>query len=62
MKETPFQKTPIKRLKVATLRLDLASSGLGTHAGEILTTGITHKKKPDGFFPKENTEIKMFID
>ena len=36
-----------------TTGLSALCSVLGTHAGEILTTGTTHKKKPDGFFPKE---------
>jgi hypothetical protein len=62
MEEIPFQNTPLQRLKVAILPLDLACSGIVTHSGEILTTATTHKKKPDGFFPKQDTEIKLFAD
>jgi hypothetical protein len=38
---------PVQRLKVATLPLDLPCSGPVTHSGEILTTGKSHRKKPD---------------
>jgi hypothetical protein len=62
MEEMPFQNTPVQRLKLAILPLDSACAVIVTHSGEILTTGTTHKKKPDGFFPKQDTEIKMFID
>jgi hypothetical protein len=62
MEERPFQNTPVKVLKVVTLPLGLARSGLVTHAGEFLTTGTTHKNKPDRFFPKQDTDIKVFID
>ena len=39
--------TPVQRLKVAILPLDLPCSGPVTHSGEILTTGKSHGKKPD---------------
>jgi len=52
MEETPFQNTPIQRLKVAILPLDLPCSGIVTHSHEILPNGTTNKKKPDGFFLK----------
>jgi len=47
MEEMPSQNTPIKRLKVAIIPLDLPCSGPVTHSGEILTTGNSHGKKPD---------------
>jgi hypothetical protein len=62
MEETPFQNTPIQRLKVAILPLDLPCSGIVTHSHEILPSGTTHKKKPDGFFPKtRHGNKKIFI-
>jgi hypothetical protein len=39
-----------KRINVATLPLDLPFSGPVTHSGEILTTGKSHRKKPDRLF------------
>jgi len=39
--------TPVQRLKVAILPLDLPCSGPVTHSGEILNTGKSHGKKPD---------------
>ena len=42
--------------KVAVLPLELPWSGLITHSGEILNTGKFNKKKPDGLFPKNDTE------
>jgi len=47
MKEMPSLNTPVHRLKVAILPLDLPCSGPVTHSGEILTTGKCHGKKPD---------------
>jgi hypothetical protein len=38
---------PVQWLKVAVLPLDLTCSGPVTHSGEILTTGKSHRKKPD---------------
>jgi hypothetical protein len=61
MEETPFKNTPIQGLKVAILPLDLVCSGFVTHSDEILTTGKTRKKKPEGLFPKQDTEIKFSI-
>ena len=59
MKETPSQNMPVQRLKVAFLLLDIPCSGLVTHSGEILITVKSHKKKPDGLFPRDDVEIKM---
>jgi hypothetical protein len=39
MKKMPSLNTPVQRLKVAILPLDLPCSGPVTHSGEILTTG-----------------------
>jgi hypothetical protein len=49
MEDMPSHITPVQRIKVATLPMDLPCSGLETHSGEILTTGKSHKKKPDRF-------------
>jgi len=49
MEEIPTLNMPVQRLKVAILPLDLPCSGPATHSGEILTTGKSHGKKPDGF-------------
>ena len=38
----PSLNTPVQRLKVAILPLDLPCSGPVTHSGEILTTGKSH--------------------
>ena len=48
-KEIPSLNTPVQRLKVAILPMDLPCSGPVTHSGEILTTGKSHGKKPDRF-------------
>ena len=45
----PSYDTPVQRLKVATLPLDLTCSGAVTYSGEILTTGKYHGKKQDRF-------------
>ena len=45
----PSLNTPIQRLKVAILPLDLHCYGPVTHSGKILTTGKSHGKKPDRF-------------
>jgi hypothetical protein len=47
MEEMPSLNTPVQRLKVAILPLDLPCSEPVTLSGEILTTGKTHRKKPD---------------
>ena len=52
MEEMPSLNTLVQRLKVAILPLDLPCSGPITHLGEILTTGKSHRKKPD----KETSE------
>jgi hypothetical protein len=46
MEEMPSQNTPVQRLKVAILPLDLPCSGPVTHLGEILTTGKSNRIKP----------------
>jgi len=52
MEEIPSQNMLVQRLKVAIQPLDLPCSRLVPHSGEILTTGKSHKKNPDGLFPK----------
>ena len=52
MQEMPSLNTPVQRLTVAILPMDLHCSGPLTHSEEILTTGKSHGKKPDRFFPK----------
>jgi hypothetical protein len=47
MEEMPSLNTPVRRLKVAMLPLDLACPGPVTHSGEILTTSKIHGKKMD---------------
>jgi hypothetical protein len=49
MEEMPSLNTPVQRLKVAFLPLDLPCSGPVFHSEEILTTGKSHRKKPDRF-------------
>jgi len=49
MEEMPSLNTPVQRLKVAILPLDLHCSGPVTYSGEILTTGKSHGKKKDRF-------------
>jgi hypothetical protein len=61
MKEMLSQGIPVQRLKVAVILLDLPCYGLITNSGEILTTGQSHKKKPDGLFPKDNSEMKKVL-
>jgi hypothetical protein len=58
MKEMPSVNTPVQRLKVATLPLDLPCYGPVTHSGENLTTGKTHGKKPDRFSLNDDTDVK----
>jgi hypothetical protein len=49
MEEMSSLNTPVQRLKVATQPLDLLCAGPVTHSGEILTTGKSHRKKPDRY-------------
>jgi len=49
MEEMPSLNTPVQRLKLAILPLDLPCPGPVTHSGEILTTGKSQGKKPDRF-------------
>jgi len=53
----PPQSMPVQRHKGALLPPDLPCNGLITHLGEILAIGISHKKRPDGSFPKDDTEM-----
>ena len=55
MEEMPSQNMPVQRLTAAVLLLYLTCSGLLIHSEEILTAGKTHKKRPDGLFPGDNT-------
>jgi hypothetical protein len=61
MEEMQSQSTPVQRLKVAILPLDLLCSGPITHSGDISITGKSHKKKPDGS-SKDDTEMEMYHD
>jgi hypothetical protein len=47
MEEMPTLNKSVQRLNVAILPLDLPCSGPVTNAEEILTTGKSHRKKPD---------------
>jgi CRISPR/Cas system CSM-associated protein Csm2 small subunit len=48
MEEMPSQRTPVQRVQVAILPLDLPCSGPVTYLGDISNTGKCHKKKTDG--------------
>ena len=52
---------PVHRLNVTVLPLDLQCYELAANSGEILTTGKSHKKKPDGLFPKDDSEMKKLL-
>jgi hypothetical protein len=59
MEEMPSLSTPVQRLKVATLLLDLTCSGSVTHSREIFNyTGKSHGKMPGGFSFNDDTEVK----
>jgi len=58
MVKMPSQNKPVQKLKVATLPLDLPCSGPVTHSGEILITGKSHGKKPDGFSLNDNMDVE----
>jgi len=51
----------VQRLKVAILPLDLLCSGPVTHSGEILTTGKSHRKKPDRFSLNEDMVVEKVL-
>jgi hypothetical protein len=51
MEEIPSKNMLVHRLKVAILPLDLPCSEPVPNSGAILTTGSSHKKKPNGLFP-----------
>ena len=57
----PSLNTPVQRLKVAILPMDLPCSGPVTHSGEILTTGKSHGKKPDRFSLNDDTDVKKVL-
>jgi hypothetical protein len=66
MEEMPSLNMPVQRIKVAILPLDLFCSGPITHSGEILTTGKSHRKKPDSYILLESNEnvqheIQLFM-
>jgi len=61
MNVVPSQNMPFQRLKVATLPLDLTSSGFVTHSGEVLTTAKSYKFKPDWLFPKDGSKMKNVL-
>jgi len=61
MEEMPSPNTPIQRLKVAILPLDLPYSGLVTHSGENVTTGKSHGKKPDRFSLNDDVDVKKVL-
>ena len=52
MEEMPSLNMPVHILKVAILPLDLPCSGPVTYSGKILTTGKSHRNKPDRIFFK----------
>jgi hypothetical protein len=58
MEEMPSLNTPVQRLKVATLPLDLPCSGSVNHSGEILTTGKSHREKQDRFSLNDDMDMK----
>ena len=58
MEEMPSLNTPVQRLKVAILPLDLPCSGPVTQSGENLTTGKSHGKKRDRFSLNDNMDVE----
>jgi hypothetical protein len=58
MYEIPCLNMPVQRLKVAILPLDVPCSGPVTHSGKILTTGESHRKKPDRFSLNDDMGVK----
>jgi hypothetical protein len=60
MEEMPSLNTPVQKLKVAILPLDLVCSGPVTHSGETLTTGKSDGKKPERFSLNDNTNILIY--
>jgi hypothetical protein len=57
MEEMPSLNTPVQKLKVATLPLDVPCSRPVTHLGKILTTGKSHGKKADTFHLNDDTDV-----
>jgi len=58
MEEMLSLNTPVQRLKVAILPLDLPCSGPITHSEEILTIGTSHRKKWDRFSLNNNMDVE----
>jgi len=58
MEKMPSLNMPVQRLKVAILPLDLPCSGPITHSGKILTTGMSHRKKPGRFSLNDNMDVE----
>jgi hypothetical protein len=56
MEEIPSHSTPVQRLKVTILPLNVPCSGPVTHSGDISIIGKPHRKKPDGS-SKDDTEM-----
>jgi hypothetical protein len=52
---------PVQTLKAAILLMDLPCSGLVAYSQEILTTRKSHKKKPKGLYPRDNSEMKKVL-
>jgi len=61
LEEMLSQNMPVQRLNLATLPLDLPCYALIIHSEEILTTGKSHNKKPDGLFPKDEVANVYFV-
>jgi hypothetical protein len=60
MEEMPSHNTPVQRLKVAMLPLNLPCSGPVTHSGDISNISKFHKKKLNGS-SNDDTELKKGI-
>jgi len=61
MEEMPSLNTPVQRLRLAILPLDVPCSGPITHSGEILTTGKSYGKKPDRFTLNDDTDVEKVL-
>jgi len=58
MEEMPSLNTPVHRLKVAILQLDLPCSGPVTYSGEILNTGKSDGKKSGRFSLNDSMDVE----
>jgi len=54
----PSLNMSVHRLKVAILQLDIPCSWSVAHSGEILTTDMSHGKKPDRFSLDDDMDVK----